>query len=95
LHIYVPYLPVFCGKFFAPSFSQLEHLPRFIEISQFNKYEIANKFKLDISPHHHVIVTASFADMINIHHFQRETNTQNSVLKDILNITIGSIDSLQ
>jgi hypothetical protein len=88
-------LPVFYSKFFATSFSQLQHLRRFNEISQFNKYEIANKFKLDISPPHRVIVTASFPDLINIHHFQRETNTPNSVLKDILNTTIGSIDSLQ
>jgi hypothetical protein len=74
LHIYDPYLPVFCGKFFVTHFAQLQHFPQFHKVSQFNKHEIAKKFKPDISPHHHVIVTVS--DRIDTLNFWRETNTK-------------------
>jgi hypothetical protein len=64
------------GKLFATYCAQLQHLPQVHTISHCNTYGAANKFKLDISPHDHVIVTAT-TDQINTLNLQTEANTQN------------------
>jgi hypothetical protein len=63
--------------FFATYCAQLQNFPQVHKISHFNTYKTANKFKLDISPHDHVIVTASTTDQINTLNFQTEANKQN------------------
>jgi hypothetical protein len=67
----------YLGKFFATYCAQLQHLPQGHTISHFNTYGAVNKFKLDVSPHDHVIVTTSTTDQINTLNFQTEANTQN------------------
>jgi len=69
------------GKFFAPYCAQLQHFPLVHKISHFNTLRTANMFKLDISPHDHVIVTASTTDKINTLNFQTVSNKQNYFYK--------------
>jgi hypothetical protein len=64
------------GKLFATYCAQLQHLLEVHTISHYNTYGAANKFKLDISPHDHVIVTTSTTDQINTLILQTEANTQ-------------------
>jgi hypothetical protein len=64
------------GEFFVTYCAQLQHFPQVHKISHFNTHRTANKFKLDISPHGHVIVTATTTDQINTLNFQTEANKQ-------------------
>ena len=73
------------GKFFASYCAQLQHFSQVHKISHFNTLRTANMFKLDISPHDHVIVTLSTTDhlvsttkQINTLDFQTEANKAGS-----------------
>jgi hypothetical protein len=69
------------GRFLVTYCALLQHLPQVHKISHFNTYRTANKFKLDISPYDHVIVTVTTTDQINTLNFHTEANKQNYFYK--------------